>query len=171
MSTNPLLSCRSQRAGLPRAPRRCSAWVRLHGAARSLGWVLAAALACSAGAHAQTSVSPSPGLWNLWRTDSAATPKRPPDLTICVDATGARDPALLMGEAPGDASCQMRGTRRTDPLALEATLNCPTASVLKMAVRFSSGEAFVTRLEPIAGRERGAPARFVHAQREAGCTR
>lgn len=171
MSTNPFVSCRSLRAGLPHAPRRRSVWARLHGTARTLGCALAAGLACAASAHAQASVSPSPGLWNLWRTDSTGTPKRPPDLTICVDAAGARDPALLMGEAPGDASCQVRGMRRTDPLALEATLNCSGASVLKMAVRFSSSEAFVTRLEPIAGRERGVPARFVHAQREAGCTR
>jgi hypothetical protein len=169
MSTNPFRYCRPLRAGLPQAPRWRAARARLHSAARTLGCVLAAGLACAASAYAQASVSPSPGMWNLWRTDSSGTPRRPPDLTLCVDAAGSRDPALLMGEAPGDASCQMRNVRRVDARGLDATLTCPGGRVFKASVRFSSPAAFVTKMAPTAGPERGAPASFVHARREGEC--
>ena len=143
----------------------------------------AAALACACGCaafqapvHAQVppqppgALSPSAGSWHLWRTTSATVPRTAPDLSICVDATGARDPALLMGEAPGDGSCQMRGTRRTDPAGLETTLSCPGGEVLRAVVRLTSGDAFVTRLEPT-GRESAAGPRYVHGRRDGGCTR
>jgi hypothetical protein len=130
----------------------------------SLGWA-------AAGVHAQTAVSPTPGLWSVWRADSPQAPTSPPSFTLCVDAAGARDPSLLMGEAPGDASCTVRGTRRTDPLGLEATLNCPGGRIVKASVRFSSADVFLTRLESAKADDRGFPTRFVHARRSGECSR
>ena len=101
---------------------------------------IVAGLGCAAaGVHAQAAVSPTPGLWFVWRADSPQAPTSPPSLTLCVDAAGARDPALLMGEAPGDASCTVRGTRRTDPLGLEATLTCPGGRIVTISSRGALG--------------------------------
>ena len=176
MTTHTTRSCLSHAAAGRRsaAARAGTGWRPL-----ALGW--AAALIGAAGlapAGAQVTVTApaasqaplSAGLWNLWRTPSASLPTTAPDLTICVDAAGARDPALLMGEAPGDASCRVRSTRRTDALGLELMLTCPGNRVLKASVRLASVESFVTRLEPGSANTR-EPVSFVHARREGGCTR
>lgn len=173
MSPNPDPSCTldqplrgsgpDPRAGSPGRPW---AFLALRGLATAM---LAAA---SGGALAQALPPASPGLWQFWRTDSARAPNRPADLTICVDAAGARDPALMVGQAPGDASCEMRGLRRVDGLGLDATLSCPGGRLMKASVRFSSPNAFVTQLEHTSGPARGGlvPG-FVHARRVAECTR
>ena len=153
MSTHPSSSARL-RAALP----------------RTLPCALAAALCWTAScARAQAPVSPTPGIWLLWRTASPQAPTTAPSITLCVDAAGARDPALLMGEAPGDGTCPVQPSRRTDALGLEATLKCPGGQDMKASVRFASGEAFVTRLEAAKAGDRATPARFVHGRRVGSC--
>ncbi len=142
------------------------------GMLRALLIATVAALAGTAqDARAQAATSPTPGLWHLWRTDSPRAPTTPPALTLCVNAAGARDLALLMGEAPGDGSCRVRETRRTDPLGVEVTLNCPGGRLVKASVRFSSGEAFLTRLDAAKAGDPGFPTQFVHGRRDGECTR
>ena len=153
MSTPPSSSARL-RATLPKV-LLCAVAAGLYGAAP--------------GAQVEAPVSPAPGMWLLWRTATPQAPTTAPSITLCVDAAGARDPALLMGEAPGDGTCPVQGSRRTDALGLEATLKCPGGQDMKASVRFASGEAFVTRLEAAKAGDRATPARFVHGRRVGSC--
>ena len=155
MSVNPSVAAQA-RARLPRA--------LLCAAVAGLVWPVQ-------DTRAQAAPSPTPGLWHIWRTDSPRAPTTLPAITLCVSESGARDPSLLMGEAPGDGSCQVRGTRRTDALGLEVTLSCLGGQAVKASVRFSSGEAFLTRLESAKAGDPGFPTRFVHGRRDGECIR
>ena len=158
-------ACQPARGMCPRPPRPRGSTRVLH------GLVAASLLGAASVALAQALPTLSPGLWEIWRSDSARTPTRPPDLTICVDAAGARDPALLMGEAPGDASCRLGAVRRSEAPGIDASLTCPGGQVFKASVRPTSPTAFVTQLEPAPGGPRGASTRYIHARQQGGCTR
>jgi hypothetical protein len=164
--------CRPAAAAYLPAPGMCHRKPGLRRCARALQGLVAAGLLGAAGvALAQGLPTLSPGLWEIWRSDSARTPARPPDLTICVDAAGVRDPALLMGEAPGDASCRLGAVRRSEAPGIDASLTCPGGLVFKASVRLASPTAFVTQLEPAPGGPRGASTRYIHAHQQGGCTR
>lgn len=110
-----------------------------------------------------------PGQWNFWRQASERAASGAPAMSVCLTPAGARDPAVLAGEAPGDGSCKVRAPRRLGADALAADLECSEGRRVRALVRFSGSERFVTRLETVAGRPSEPNPVFVHAQRAGDC--
>lgn len=137
------------------------------------GVVLIAGLAAAGSpALAQGYDGLPPGLWNLVRSGTPQPPAAARGLQLCVDARSARDPALLVGEAPGDASCRIRTPRRTDAETVTSELECTDGRRLRAVTRFTSPEAFTTRIETLAGRPHVPDPAFVQARRvQAECVR
>lgn len=145
------------------------------GARLRKGLLLAAGIAAlgSAGsALAQGFNGLSPGLWGFVRSASSQPGSQGASLSLCLDARGAQDAALLVGEAPGDASCRMRAPRRTDPQTVVAELECADGRRLRAVTRFTSPDEFVTRVETLVGRPHDPNPAFIHARRlQPECTR
>lgn len=152
-----------------RPPRRIGLAQRRH-ALLAHAWVLAAALGSPlALAQAPGSGWLPPGQWEFWRSASERAPSGEPAMSICLTPRGVQDAVVLVGEAPGDGSCQVRTPRRMGPQTLVADLECPDGRRVRALVRFSDSGRFVTRLDTIVGRPLGTDQAFVHARRAGDC--
>lgn len=162
------MSARPSSPRLPTRPGGALSAPRLAGGARLRAGALVALVLGAGGsapAWAQAFDGLQPGMWNILRSGSAQPTDRSRGFGLCVDARGAKDPALLVGEAPGDASCRIRTPRRTDPQTVVAELECPDGRRLRAVARFNGPDAFVTRIETLVGRPHEPDPAFIHASR------
>lgn len=164
--------CPPRRPACGDTRRPAGRWAGLR-TGKGLALAAAVALLAPAGpALAQPFQGLAPGLWGFARSASATPPAKGAGLSLCLDARRAQDPSLLVGEAPGDASCRIRAPRQTDAQTVVADLECADGRRLRAVTRFTGRDAFVTRIETLVGRPHEPDPAFVHARRvQPECTR
>ncbi|MFZ4652099.1 MAG: DUF3617 domain-containing protein [Rubrivivax sp.] len=128
---------------------------------------LAAGLAAPAAVLAQ---GVEPGQWRLWRAGSERLPTSAPTLELCVSGQGAKDPTLLVGEAPGDGNCRTSAVRRTGAATLVLELTCPDGKRVRGTVSQPDGRQFTTRLDHVLSRSPQPGVVYVHGRRVGECT-
>lgn len=141
--------------------RRAGAWS---------GVVLAGCLAVSAGAQAQ---GVEPGQWQFWRSGAALpssqAPASAPSMELCVAASAARDPLVLVGEPPGDSACRVSAVRRVDAASLAVELTCPDGKRVRATVSQPDARQFSTRLDHTLARSPQPGVVHIHGRRVGEC--
>lgn len=163
----------SPRTAAPCCPPRLNrpaAAARAWRGSRAVQALRVAALAtCVAAPAAALAQGVEPGQWQLWRAGSERLPSSPPTLGLCVHGAGAKDPTLLVGEAPGDGTCRISAVRRTGEAALVVELICPDGKRVRAAVSQPDGRQFTTRLDHALGRSPQPGTVYVHGRRVGEC--
>ena len=93
-------------------------------------------------------------------------------MQICLNASDAKDIAVLTGEAPRDSSCKPSNVRKTAGGGVDFDLDCSENGKFSASTKLSAGgSALITQKVPVSNNAPGTKVTYVHGKRLQSCTK
>jgi hypothetical protein len=107
------------------------------------------------------------GYWQFWKTDKAAKVGKPTN-SFCLTAEEAKNPIALIGDVPGDSSCEVRELQKISDTTSNFDLVCNEGAAKSKSTSIKTGNGFVTASVELGSFKKS----YVHGVRvEAVCTK
>lgn len=137
----------------------------LVGHSRSLCLILLAAFSTQSQAQ-----NIRPGEWQFWQSDTVQVPNNQPGRIFCVDASGANDPAVLIGDAPRDPSCKISNVRKRPDGGFNFDMDCGEGGKFTASTTLSADRSVLTTQQvPTSSNATDAKISYVHGKRLQSC--